>query len=61
MENYSINEHDTNEFAHKRNREVKPEAGRCLRVWVMMIVHKWKICLIAIQLVDVRVHGGKGF
>lgn len=45
-----FNEHDTNEFAHKQNREEKPKAGRCLHSWVMMTVHKWKIYLIAIQL-----------
>lgn len=61
MENHSTNEHDTNEFAHKHNREEKPDAGRCLHLWAMMMLHKWKICLIAIQLLDVRVHGGKGF
>lgn len=27
MENHSINEYDTNEFAHKHNREEKPEAS----------------------------------
>lgn len=61
MENHSSNEHDTNEFAHKHNREEKPDAGRCLHLWVMMMVHKWKICLIAFQLLDVHVHGREGF
>lgn len=61
MENHSINEYDPNEFAHKHNTEEKPKAGRCLHLWVMMMANKFKICLIAIQLLGARVHGENGF